>query len=173
MKKQLSKGVLIAFVVATVAGACLHFVYDLLPNVVTGIFSPVKESLWEHMKIIYWPLLVVALIRTRGAGRAGRGPWALAILVATGGTLILSYIYHIILGGETAAVDMALYVIMMGLAFLLASKIDHPAVYERADALSLLVLALGCAIVLFTFLPPKGSLFIDLSEVRTWITIPF
>ncbi len=171
--KQLSKGALVAFVITTVAGACLHFVYDLLPNPVTAVFSPVIESLWEHIKIVFWPLLAAALIRTRGAGREGRGPWAVGILAAVAGTLILGYGYHILLGGEAMAVDLIIYVLMMVLAFLLASCINSPAVYARADALSLLVLVVGCAVVLFTFLPPSGTIFADLSGAKTWATIPY
>lgn len=173
MKKQLSRGVLLTFAVATVAGACLHFVYDLAPNAVTAVFSPINESLWEHLKILFWPLLIAALVRTRGAGKEGRGPWALSILAAALGTMILGYGYHILLDGEALAVDMIIYVLMMALAFLLASKVDRPNVYARADALTLLALALGCAIVLFTFLPPDNILFADLSRTKTWSTIPF
>ena len=57
---RLSKNTLIAFVAATLAGACLHFVYALAPNFVTAVFSPVNESLWEHVKIIFWPVLATA-----------------------------------------------------------------------------------------------------------------
>ena len=45
---KLSGRLLLAFAVTTVAGACLHFLYALLPNPVTALFSPVNESLWEH-----------------------------------------------------------------------------------------------------------------------------
>ena len=31
----------------------LHFLYDWLPNSLFSIFSPVNESIWEHMKLIY------------------------------------------------------------------------------------------------------------------------
>lgn len=171
--KQLSRGTLVAFAIATVAGACLHFVYDLLPNPVTAIFSPISESLWEHVKIVFWPLLAAALVHTRGAGREGRGPWAVGILAAVAGTLVLGYGYHILMGGEAMAVDLIIYVLMMALAFLLASRMNSPAVYARADALSLLILAVGCAIVLFTFLPPSGIIFADLSGAKTWVTIPY
>ena len=50
-KKQL----LLAFVLAVLAGAGLHFVYGLCPNGVTALFSPVNESIWEHTKILFWP----------------------------------------------------------------------------------------------------------------------
>ena len=42
-----------------------------------------------------------------------------------------------------------------------------------ADLLVLLVVALGAALLLFTFLPPAGLLFTDLSGARTWSSYPY
>ena len=29
-----------------------HFVYDTFPNLITSIFFPINESIWEHMKLL-------------------------------------------------------------------------------------------------------------------------
>lgn len=39
-----------------------HFVYDLMPNIITSFFFPVNESIFEHMKLIYTSILVFSLI---------------------------------------------------------------------------------------------------------------
>ena len=39
-----------------------HFMYELWPNVVTSIFFPVNESIWEHMKIFVSAILVWGLV---------------------------------------------------------------------------------------------------------------
>lgn len=39
-----------------------HFMYELCPNVVTSIFFPVNESIWEHMKIFVSAILVWGLV---------------------------------------------------------------------------------------------------------------
>ena len=64
--RKLPKKLLTALVVTTLAGACLHFLYVLLPNPVTALLAPVNESLWEHLKIFFWPYLAAALLLTRG-----------------------------------------------------------------------------------------------------------
>ena len=46
---RLSKNTLIAFVAATLAGACLHFVYALAPNFVTAVFSPRWGWAWRSL----------------------------------------------------------------------------------------------------------------------------
>ncbi len=170
--KRLSRQVLVTFAIATVAGALLHFLHSLLPNFFTAIFSPVNESLWEHLKIIFWPLVVSALVLARGGEKGSKGPWALSILIAGAGMLGVGYLYHIILGGESPAFDIVLYVLMMALAFVLAGVLDRPTVRAKSDLLVLLVLALGCAILLFTFLPPHATIFADLSGANTWVRIP-
>ena len=40
----------------------VHFVYDLMPNIITSIFFPVNESIFEHMKMIYTTILIFSLI---------------------------------------------------------------------------------------------------------------
>ena len=71
-KKQL----LLAFVLAVLAGAGLHFVYGPCPQGVTALFSPVNESIWEHVKILFWPYLAAAVWLTWGRPTALR-PWLL------------------------------------------------------------------------------------------------
>jgi len=39
-----------------------HFVYNLFPNVVSSIFFPVNESIWEHMKILFTCILLYGII---------------------------------------------------------------------------------------------------------------
>lgn len=170
---KLSKGLLIAFVVTAAAGTGLHFLYDLLPNPVTALFSPVNESLWEHVKIIFWPYLAAFLVLTRGGEPGTRTPWMLTAPLLCAVMLALGWIYYITLGGEAMWVDIVIYVAVMAAGFLLPGVL-HPT-GERAlwgDLGLVLVLVLAGLVVLFTFLPPDHLLFQDLSGARTWATIP-
>ena len=38
-----------------------HFIYDLFPNVISSIFFPVNESIWEHMKLLVTPVLIFSV----------------------------------------------------------------------------------------------------------------
>ncbi len=59
LKKLKILGTIIAFM------ACfpLHFLYDKVPNFITGIISPVNESIFEHMKIIFGSILISGVIQ--------------------------------------------------------------------------------------------------------------
>lgn len=170
---KLSKKTLAVFAAATVGGACLHFVYALLPNPVTALISPVNESLWEHLKILFWPFLAGAFFLSRGRGKESRGPWLLALLIVCAAMLAVGYVYHVTLSGGSLFFDVALYVLLMGGGFLLAVLLDVPGIRAKSDLLLLLAAALCAAIAIFTFLPPDSVLFADLSRTNTWSTIPY
>ena len=40
----------------------IHFIHDKFPCFFTSIFTPVNESVWEHMKIIYTSILLSSII---------------------------------------------------------------------------------------------------------------
>lgn len=42
-----------------------HFMYDWIPCVLTSIFFPVNESIWEHMKIIFYVLLMGSILEKK------------------------------------------------------------------------------------------------------------
>lgn len=171
---KLSRGLLCAFVVTTLVGACLHFLYTLLPNPVTAVLSPVNESLWEHLKILIWPYLAAMFLRTRNGPPGCRTPWLLTALVLSAAMLGFGWLYHMTMGGEALAVDIGLYVVLMAVGFLLPELLSDASEHPFVGTLSVLaVLALAAAMILFTFLPPDHPLFLDLSGVNTWSTIPY
>ncbi len=148
----------------------MHFLFKLLPCPVTALFSPVNESIWEHVKLIYWPYLAAMLLVTGKKGRGSRGGWLFSLLVISIAMLAAGYVYHISLGGEQLIFDIGLYVALMAAGFWLPGRLNGASSHRAG--LVILTLGLGGAIVLFTFLPPDQILFADLSAVHTWYTIP-
>ena len=172
MPARLSGKLLTAFVAVTLAGACLHFIHDFFPNPIVALIAPVNESIWEHLKILYWPFLLGVLLLCRRDGRDGLGPWLLSLLSICAAMLAAGYLYHVAAGGDSLAFDIGLYVLLMGAGFLLAAVFNRPAVRRSTDLLLLLTAALGGAVVIFTFLPPDHILFADLCGMHTWQVIP-
>jgi len=172
--KLFPRRVLIAFVAAVLCGTLLHFVYDFFPSAITAIISPVSESLWEHLKLIYWPYLVALLILVPMEKDGGYAPWLLSLLIISAALQGIAYWYHIVCGGESFFFDVTLFVLLMAAGFLLP-RLLHPLAGKTllTVLLWLLVIALGFVLLIFTWHPPKGLLFVDLSAVRTWLTIPY
>lgn len=43
-------------------GCIIHFVFDWTNRLpIIGIFSPVNESVWEHLKLGFWSLMLFSL----------------------------------------------------------------------------------------------------------------
>ena len=52
------------FGLATFGGTILHFLYDWTGgSILVSPFSGTNESTWEHMKLLYWPLFLFALLQ--------------------------------------------------------------------------------------------------------------
>ena len=49
----------IGIVVVCIASVPLHFLYDWVGELsIVGMFTPINESIWEHLKLVFWPLLL-------------------------------------------------------------------------------------------------------------------
>ena len=52
-KITLLKFTILGIVFTVITGTLLHFVYDLSnENPVVGLFAPINESVWEHLKLL-------------------------------------------------------------------------------------------------------------------------
>lgn len=156
---------------AILAGCVLHFVYGWLPNAVTALFSPVNESLWEHLKLVFWPYLGAALILNRDRP-GGIRPWLLVLPLLCALTLLLGWLYNVVLGGESMWVNIVLYALVMVLGFWLPTRFSGP--FKGVKWLLPIAAAaiLGVLIAWYTLYPPEGLLFRDLSVVGSWLPMP-
>ena len=169
-----NKKMLVWFLAAAVLGVLLHFLYEWFPIPALALISPVRESIWEHVKLICFPLLLVSLVMGRGGTGAGRAPWLLSMVPACAVMLGAGYVYHVIFRGEAMIFDLLLFFGSLALGFLLPRVLwplcEWPGTDMAAWALTAL---LGALIVWFTFFPPDTALFADLSgALRTFLTIP-
>ena len=80
------------------AGSALHFLYDLWPNPLTAVFAPVNESVWEHLKLLYWPFLAAAFVLTKDEAD-GRKSWCGLLAGLLGAPLLLLGAYYTLLSG--------------------------------------------------------------------------
>lgn len=56
------KIIVIGCIVAILIGVLLHFAFDFLGrNMIVGIFTPVNESVWEHLKLIFVPFTLFSI----------------------------------------------------------------------------------------------------------------
>jgi hypothetical protein len=62
-KKIIKKWEIAGIIFMIIAGSLLHFVYEWSGyNPIVGLFAPVNESVWEHLKLGFTSLLIFSII---------------------------------------------------------------------------------------------------------------
>lgn len=167
MGKHISAWQTAGFLFASVFGTFLHFLYDLTgQSLGAALFSAVNESIWEHMKLIYFPMLIFALIEYRAWGKETENFWCvklLGVILALVLIPVLYYSYTGMLGMSSHWVNIAIFFLAAGVAYWMESRLfekGSSCPVSSGVALSLLLL-MGAAFVIFTFCPPRIPFFQD------------
>ena len=154
------------FAAATFGGTILHFLYDWTGgSILVSPFSGVNESTWEHMKLLFWPLFLIALIQRRFF-REQENYWCVKLVqILLGLTLIpvLFYTYNGALGKSPDWVNIAIFYITAFLIFLFERWIfkEERLRYRYPGLAFAAICLIGVLFVIFTFAPPRFPLFLD------------
>ena len=96
-----------------VIGTFLHFLFQWTANhPAIALFSPVNESIWEHLKLLFFPVLLFTSLECILYKRRVSGfLWArtMAFLAGLGFIIAGFYIYSGILGTNYTAADIGLF----------------------------------------------------------------
>ncbi len=150
-----------------VIGTFLHFLFQWTANhPAIALFSPVNESIWEHLKLLFFPVLLFTSLECILYKRRVSGfLWArtMALLAGLGFIIAGFYIYSGILGTNYTAADIGLFVISILITFLLTPYLQkRQKSFASPTGLAIFILLLLTALFfLFTFYPPHIGLFMD------------
>ena len=114
----------VGFLATVLLGTGLHFLYAWRPIPLFGLFAPVNESVWEHLKLLYWPFLVVCGVLSHWAP-SPVSFWGAACgsLLAMPPVLLGSwYTARYGFGVESTAFDIGLYGLVVALGFLFTMR---------------------------------------------------
>lgn len=167
MKQSISYWQVAGFLFTSILGTFLHFLFDLSDhNGIAAIFSAVNESIWEHMKLIYYPMFLFALIEYRFGRKEHKSFWCIKLIgIWLGLTLIpvLYYTYTGIFGISIDWLNITIFFLSAGLAFWVENKL-----FERENGFCLssrasftLICMIGGIFTLLTFFTPEIPLFRD------------
>lgn len=170
MNKKLYRYTLSGILFTSILGTLSHFLYGWSGNnPYVGLFTPVNESVWEHMKLLFFPMLLYFLFEKL---MLGNYPPSLsccnAVSLLTGTFLIpvVFYTYTGILGFHLAPLDIATFYISVIAAFLLRHALcarlhaqKKKISKTRCLWLTALVLLIFLCFLIFTSCPPDIGLF--------------
>lgn len=164
--KRLKHYTVIGIFFVIILGTLFHFLYDWTnKNFIIGLFTPINESVWEHMKLIFFPMLIYSfiMILTLKKGYPSIIP-SLCFGILSGTLLvpIFFYIYTFILGKNIFIFDFATFMLSIIIAFFAVYK------FTLSDSLQPYTILLCCLVciflisfIIFTFYPPAIKIFED------------
>lgn len=162
--KQLKHYIITGIIFVLITGTFFHFLYEWTNNnFVIGFFTPVNESTWEHMKLVFFPTLLFSLImsyRLKQNYPCIISSSAFGILLGTLLVPVFFYTYTGILGYNIFILDFATFVLSVLIAFYTIYKFTLSCTLKRYTLLLCgLVCILMICFVLFTYYPPDIGLF--------------
>lgn len=154
------------FAVTALGGTLLHFLYGWLGEAAwIAPFSGVNESTWEHMKLLFWPAFIFAVIESVFFKAYGSF-WCVKLRGTAIGLSfipILFYSYNGIIGKSPDFVNISIFFISAAIAFLYeacALKNKKIVCTSPRRAFFLLCIIAIC-FALFTFRTPEINIFKD------------
>ncbi len=119
---NLFKSELLAFFASSLLGVLFHFVYEWSGEAwLAGLFFPINESTWEHLKLIFFPIMLTAALEYRFLQPKPDCFFCVKLVSAWIGmlaTVVLFYTYSGILGFLIDWANIAIYFIASAISFL-------------------------------------------------------
>ena len=166
MKNSTRLWQLMGFAVTALVGTLLHFLYGWLDGAVwIAPFSAVNESTWEHMKLLFWPMLIFAVIESFFFRERRdfvcvklRGILLGIILIP-----VLFYTYNGVVGESPAWINIAIFFIAAAISYIYETVLfNRKNVSCKNPKIPLLILSvIAILFVVFTFFTPEINIFKD------------
>ena len=166
MKQSVALSQFLGFGVTALLGTLLHFLYEWWGNAFwIAPFSGVNESTWEHMKLLFWPMVLFAAVQSIFF-KDRTDFWCVklrGVLLGLALIPIIFYTYNGVIGKSPDWVNISIFFIAAAVAYVLEASLLSRADTEcKSPWLSIAaLLALAVAFTVFTFRTPHLGIFAD------------
>lgn len=148
-------------------GVLLHFLFNMTNrNMIVALFATVNESIWEHMKLIFYPMFLFAIIESKFFEREYEQFWCVKLKGILLGLLLVPafyYTYTGALGVSADWVNIANYVITVGIVFLTEARRFQKGgqCILRPETAIIVLCIIALVFTVFTFATPNIPIFKD------------
>ena len=164
-KRKIRNYQIFSIVFTFILGTLLHFTYQWSgENKIVALFSTINESTWEHLKLLYFPMLITVIIGLfyfRKDVPNFLCSRTIGILVALSFTVIFFYTYTGVLGRNIAAIDIASFF----MATILGEFVAYVLMVNKFkcnNLMAVLILViLFISFIVFTYNTPNIGIFKD------------
>ncbi len=166
MKRSVPLWQLMGFALTSLGGTILHFLYEWLGEAVfIAPFSGVNESTWEHMKLLFWPMLIFAVIESFFFKEYDNF-WCVklrGIILGISLIPIIFYTYNGVIGPSPDWVNIAIFFVAAAAAYIYetVSFAGESIPCKNPKGKIAILCIIGLLFVIFTFAPPSLAIFKD------------
>ena len=162
-------------------GAALHFTFEMsnFSSMTVAYFSSVNESTWEHLKMVFFPGLMFALIQYTYVREVANNYIIAKVAGIVTMPLVITvgwYIYAPIVGRSYSPADLFLFYLAVflgqAISYMLLARPPLERKYTRTAIVIFVILFI--AFSTFTFFPPRIFLFehLDLKNTGLYGILP-
>ena len=164
--KHTNKYLIAGAIFVLITGTISHFVYDWSnQNMLVGFFFPVNESTWEHMKLVFFPMLLFAFYANRNVrteNPCSSAALLLGTLIGTWLIPVIFYTYSGILGYNTTILNLLTFALSVIGGFLMIYRQLQSCRLEKwLPLLKTLTFLMAVSFFFFTYFPPNIGLFVS------------
>ena len=166
MKRSFGFWQVLGFAVTSLGGTLLHFLYDWLGEAVwVAPFSGVNESTWEHMKLLFWPMLAFAAVQSFFF-RDRKDFWCIKLCGILLGLVLIPvifYTYNGVIGPSPDWLNITIFFVSSAIAYAYEARLFASEKLRCASPRAALATLAGIALlfVIFTFKTPVLGIFRD------------
>ncbi len=164
MKKSITWWEGFGFIVTSLLGTLLHFLYGWTQSFVAALFSSVNESTWEHMKLLFFPMAGFALVQ-RFFFSDIKAYWCIKAKGITLGVCmipVLFYLYNGVIGPSGAILNIVIFFLADGIGYAYECRHFKKEIPCRHPRMAIALLVLWAVLfAVFTFFAPELALFSD------------
>lgn len=161
------KGSFLQIVITLLLGTLWHFIFDLLgKNIIIAALCPVNESIWEHLKLLFYPVLLFSIgeciiKRVKSSFLVAR---TIGVISGMLTIIILYYTYSGIIGRDNTVVDIIIYIISTFITYGISGMLKDKrgcSFFSYKFICTIILITIVTLFTLFTYNPPKINLFRD------------
>ena len=157
----------IAFFIISIIGTLSHFVYEWTGKpYLIGLFFPVNESTWEHLKLLFFPSLIyfaIVYFTLKEKPKNYISATAISIIAGMLSIVVMFYTYQGVLGKNIDFLNILIYFLGVIMTVYIMQRILKTQSYSSgtANVISLFFLLLTAILfVSFSFNPPSLGIFL-------------
>lgn len=166
VKREIPVWQMAGFVFTGVLGTVLHFLFDWTGGSwVAALFSAVNESIWEHKKLLFYPMVLFAAIEYKVWGKERSDLWCVKLLGILLGLVLIPMVYYTytgILGKSFDWLNITIFFLAAAVGYYVETRLFQKGGCRLPAWVAIAALCLiGLTFTALTFLPPQIPFFRD------------